>query len=195
MTTTMTMTTATGATMMTDTLRRPRHVKVALPVRHGTTYRRRLSRPVAVGAAVVVLLAGSGAAYAVLGGLSASGGGTATVRPLAALALTSAEASSALAPGGTATVEVTVPNPYPRPLVVQSLVAAGPTVLAPGGAVECDPATVSFSATIAPGAPESSVPAGSTGTFSGTMTMAADAPPECQGATFRVPVRIAARVS
>lgn len=187
--------------MTTETLRRPRHVKVTAPVRHAgppTVGRRSPWQLLAVAAAACAVVLGAGAASGYLNGLM-SGRGTATVAgPPAFAASVDAgpgeepdDGAPRLLPGGTVPVQVQVTNPFDRPLVVTDLVPSGPTSLvvpAPG----CNPVVVSFAVTVLPATP---LLPGAQTFLEGTLAMSVDAPSACQGASFRVPLTVQGRLT
>lgn len=191
-TTTMTTTTmTTTATTTADGRRGPRHHAGDAPYPGRPRRSRLVHSLVLVGLAATGVAVAAGAATGFVGGL-ASGSGTTPVgapAPFTALARPAGD----LAPGLEVPATVTVENPYDRPVVVQSLTADGARLA--DGDPACDPAVVGFAATVDPLAPASTVPAGGQATFTGAVTMSAAAVPACQGASFRIPVVVAVRLS
>lgn len=147
----------------------------------------RSRRAVAVSAAtlgVTTLLVGLAAvALAFWTGTSTGSGSgtTSSLQPLAA----SAPATSGLAPGVPMTVQVQVVNPNPQAITVTDAFAR----VAQPISGDCGPVAITF-ALSPPGQP---VPAAG-GPVTGTLTMDPDAPSDCQGDSFAIPLTLTGRV-
>jgi hypothetical protein len=120
-----------------------------------------------------------------------TGTGTGTVRTAEVLALTAeAEPSTALFPGGTADITVTVDNPNDFAVEVQSFMAANRVIVDPAHAEGCSPLNV----VVVPrtGLAER-VAANDTHRFTveSSVEMHENAPEACQGATFGISLALA----
>lgn len=149
------------------------------------------------GLVVVLALMAGGAAYAsfTAGGSGTGSAPTGTMQPVVISAFAGGdEPSSSLVPGGNADVIVRVTNPNPAPVQVFGVAANGAvTAAAPHAA--CTTTGVTFTAPDAPLVPTVTVPASSSLLFhlAGAASMSLASQPECQGATFEIPVTVTAR--
>ncbi|MEX0790279.1 MAG: hypothetical protein WD178_05825, partial [Actinomycetota bacterium] len=151
----------------------------------------------AVGLAVVLTLLAGGAAYAsfTAGGAGSGSAPTGTMQPVVISALVGGDdPSSTLVPGGTADVIVRVTNPNPAPVQVFGVAANG-AVSADLAHAACTTTGVTFTPPDAPIVPTVTVLASSSLLIHlpGAVTMSLASLPECQGATFEIPVTVTAR--
>ena len=157
---------------------------------------RGLTRSVLAATAVAAGLAlSTGAAQGWFGAVAA-GTGSAPVGTLLPLSATAQPVAQGLVPGGAAEVALELANPNDVPVRVDAIAldgGAGGSAIASDRA-GCDAAALAF----APQAPVGGwlVPARANGAdgrlpvrLPGALTMAADAPSACQGATFAVRLR------
>ena len=149
--------------------------------------------PVLLTALLVASLVGAATAAAWWSG-TGTGVGSSTTGSAVALTTTAAPPSgTALVPGGTAPLVLTVTNPNVVPVTVTSVqLDTGRPVAVTGavGACAAPPLVVSVTTSIA-------LPAGSTATVSvpAAVTLGVAAPSGCQGGTFTVPVVLSGRTS
>ena len=146
-------------------------------------------------AAVVVLAATTGVAYAVwtVGGSGAGSGAATVANNLTLTALTPSGAAASLYPGGpAASVYFQVANPNPFAVTITGLTWGTPTSL---NTTACPNSNISLDA----GAPTTvsiSIPANATaGTayqIPGVLDMAHTAPNGCEGVGFDIPVTVSA---
>jgi hypothetical protein len=154
----------------------------------------RLPKAFATGAAAIALL-GGGVAWAhwSASGSGTTSGSTATLQTVTVTALAGADQpASSLLPGGPpAEVILRVSNPNPYPVRLYSITATG-AVSADSGHPGCTNTGVSF---VPPADPDISVPGSSTLLIRlpDAASMATSSPAGCQGATFHIPVTVAAR--
>jgi hypothetical protein len=150
--------------------------------------RRILSIPVLALVALVLVLAGTAAAYFTAEG---DGQGDASTTTLEDLIVTAGTATNALHPGGTADAVLVVENPNPFAVAIVAIVAGEGDVVADG--TDCEQSDVSF---VAPAQstideldllePDSST----TITLPGAVAMGTGSDSGCQGAAFEVPVTV-----
>lgn len=152
-------------------------------------------RALFIGALLTVLpVTATGVAFAYVTG-SGSGSGSAVTATTQPLIVSPGTAAHDLYPGGVSAVEITVKNPNTGPVNVNSLVldtAQGTS----GFAVDADHAacgvgSLSFTNQIGGGA-GIAVPSGGPWpyTVAGALKMSVDAPNACQGATFKIYVKV-----
>lgn len=155
-----------------------------------------MTRRSLVTASATVVVAGLVGAATASAWWSATGTGTGSSTTAAAVALTTTAAGpsgTALVPGGSAPLVLTVTNPSTVPVTVTSVrLDAHRPVSVTGAVGACDAPPLTVSATT-----EIALPAGSTTTVSvpAAVTLGAAAPPGCQGGTFTVPVVLSGRTS
>jgi hypothetical protein len=187
--------TAAAPSAQADERQHGRRAAIPAGPRHATVHGPRLrhTRRIVLAAGVVALTIGGGVAWAFVQARG-SGSGTATIGSPGSFVVL-AETGNGLAPDGQLTSDVSVTNAYHRSLAVQAITAAGPATLVGSGHSGCNPAAVTFTATVDPAAPASTLAPGAQATFAGTVRMASTATSDCQGATFRIPVTVSARLS
>ena len=155
----------------------------------------KLRTKVAAGIATAVIAGGGVAAYAAFNWTtSGTGSGGASAYSNVTSTVTAASGSTDLYPGGTGNVNFTVNNPNPYNVTftgytISSLAKTG------GGAcsVSDSDTTANVYITSASGAMSLEVDHGATakaGSLSGVLTMNANAPATCEGATFSVTVSL-----
>lgn len=151
--------------------------------------RRILSIPVLALAALVLLLAGSAAAYFTAEGDGRGDASTTTLEDLTVVG----SASTSLHPGGSADLELLVTNPNGFPVSVDAVVAAMEDVEVIGGVGSCADPDLSFiepDATALAAMGPLAADAETEITLEGALSMGAAAQSGCQGASFDVPVTV-----
>ena len=156
----------------------------------------RFATPVALGTTLAFVV-GTGTAWGYYDAVVQSTG-TATVTTAGNVPLSIAatgSVSAGLYPGGPgADVTISVGNPHDVPVTVTAVSSAGAVVATPLAGRSCGTHGVAL------GTPTSGLPAtiaaGATAsvTFTGVATMDATAESGCQGASFSIPLRVAARL-
>ncbi|MBS4011441.1 MAG: hypothetical protein KGZ72_11880 [Roseovarius sp.] len=148
-----------------------------------------LSIPVLALAVVVLLLAGSAAAYFTAEGDGQGDASTTTLEDLTVVG----SVSTSLHPGGTADLVLDITNPNGFPVSVDAVVAAVEDVEATGGVGTCDVPDLSFTEPDAAALAALGLLAADDETeitLEGALSMGAAAQSGCQGASFDVPVTV-----
>jgi hypothetical protein len=145
-----------------------------------------------VAAAAAVMSGGVAWAYWSSDGAGSASASTATMQPLSVSALAGGDRpTSSLLPGGTAEVVLRVTNPNAFTVRLYAISAAG-TITVDSGHSGCTGSPVAFTPPTSP-----DIPVAGNGTMlvrlADAASMALSAPSACQGATFTVPVTVAAR--
>jgi hypothetical protein len=169
----------------------------ALPLRgHDARHAGRrtlLARGATVLSVVVASLFVGGVAFA-WWSTTGSGSGTGATGTVVALTTTgSTPSGTALVPGGSAPLVITVTNPNPRAVAVTSVSLDGTRSVGTTGSVgACTAPPLAVSATTS-----LTVPAGATQTFTvpSAVTLGSGAASGCQGAVFTIPVTLSGRTS
>ncbi|WP_160663335.1 hypothetical protein [Pseudarthrobacter sp. ATCC 49987] len=156
----------------------------------------KLAGTASAGAVALCLLAGGGTAYAYWAstgsGIGAAAAGTMQISVDASVAGDSN--STSMVPGGTADVILRTSNPNAFAVTLYS-VAASAAATADAAHAGCTTTGVSFTAPATPLAPAVTIPAKSSVfvTLPGAASMSAQSQSACQGATFKIPVKVEAR--
>lgn len=160
-----------------------------------TTLRR--SVVVAGFAGVAAAVFGTGVAYAVFSGGTATGGGNAATPTTKTINASAASLAGSLYPNQTANLTVTIANPYSNRALTITGVAVGIGTLGVSGGSGCTAANSDVSVnTSASSFSPSTVAAGATApvTITAAVKMGPNSNSGCQGATFAVPVAVTVKV-
>ncbi|GAB3350093.1 hypothetical protein [Amycolatopsis echigonensis] len=143
----------------------------------------------ATGAAAVVLLAGTGVAFADWSSTGSASGTAATgTMTVTAAALSGETPASTLYPGGTADALVKLANPNGFSVQVVAITATGPAQAGNG----CGPTGVTFTSPSGYADPQFSLAAGQSTVLrlTGALAMDTTSSNACQGQTFSLPVTV-----
>ena len=145
----------------------------------------------------LLVVAGTGTAYAFFSGGFGTGGGSATTDVAKTITASSASLSGTIYPGQSGNLTVTIANPYSNRALTITGVTAGTGSIQVSGAAGCTAANadVSVDTTASVFSPSTISAAATTPiTITGAVKMGPNSASACQGATFTVPVAVTVKV-